>query len=253
MFCFTKCDAILYIAHKRALLYQRSSELVAGKANKIPTSVWEPISPGDFQKYFPSFFSFLSLSLKSKVHSSLFRCSVWKIGVSEYRGSAAGFLIAAERKSRLERRRLTVPGIEPVNHWLYMGRRLQTARCQSHVNCWQHSFLEARPARIIHIFTGSQINSPRAHPEARILKPGMSFGQLEFKQNHVRLLPIWCSGWPAPQKPRAIKLPFIYALVRPLNPIYSSVRPNQRSQKAALVNNWAAACSLLSQSAQNSV
>ena len=172
---------------------------------------------------------------------------MWKIGVSEYRGSAAGFLIAAERKSRLERRRLTVPGIEPVNHRLYMGPCLQ-----SHVNCWQHSFLEARPARNIHIFTGSQINSPRAHPEARILKPGMSFGQLEFKQNHVRLLPIWCSGWPAPQKPRAIKLPFIYALVRPLNPIYSSVRPNQRSQKAALVNNWAAACSK-SQSAHHSV
>ena len=192
-----------------------------------------------------SFFLHLSFSLflKSLVHSSLFRCSVWKIGVSEYRGSAAGFLIAAERKSRLERRRLTVPGIEPVNHRLYMGRCLQTARCQSHVNCWQHSFLGASPARIIHIFTGSQINSPRAHPEARILKPGTSFGQLEFKQNHVHLQPIWCSGWPAPQKPRAIKLPFIYALVRPLNPIYSSVRPNQRSQKGALVNNWAAACS----------
>ena len=148
-----------------------------GRQTRYPRPSGNQSLPEIFRNIFllsPAF----SLSLKSKVHSSLFRCSVWKIGVSEYRGSAAGFLIAAERKSRLERRRLTVPGIEPVNHWLYMGRCLQ-----SHVNCWQHSFLDARPARIIHIFTGSQINSPRAHPEARILKPGTSFGQLEFKQN----------------------------------------------------------------------
>ena len=98
------------------------------------------------------------------MHSSLFTCSAWKIGVCEFRGSATGFLIAVEPKTR---KALPVPRIAAVNHRLYMP---VTSNCAPprHVNCWQHS--SEQPARIIHIFTGSQINSPRSNPEARILK-----------------------------------------------------------------------------------
>ena len=153
------------------------------------------------------------------MHSSLFTCSAWKIGVCEFRGSATGFLIAVEPKTR---KALPVPRIAAVNHRLYMP---VTSNCAPprHVNCWQHS--SEQPARIIHIFTGSQINSPRSNPEARILKlwqPETSIFIFSCPKQLFRFRNSDQKEHPSPTH-RWNLVTFISALFCPLNPIYSSL------------------------------
>ena len=170
------------------------------------------------------------------MHSSLFTCSAWKIGVCEFRGSATGFLIAVEPKTR---KALPAPRIAAVNHRLYMP---VTSNCAPprHVNCWQHS--SEQPARIIHIFTGSQINSP-LKPRDENLKTLTTRDQhFHFQLPKTALQvqefgPKRASVTHSQMKPGYIH--FCSFLSPKPNLLFAS--PNQPRQKAALVNNWAAA------------
>ena len=93
------------------------------------------------------------------------------------RGSATGLLIAVEPKSSPGRRRFG--GAE--------NSSCQSPGCTWVPSNWVETVdnIPSTGAQIIHIFTGSQINSPRTAPIGRNLKTGTSFWQLNIEQRRA--------------------------------------------------------------------